>query len=62
MLDCTEHGGRWAVYEIMNNGDISNNIGEAETAELAWMEAANFLNEKLNKLRKIIDEGMWDEV
>ena len=56
MLDCTEYEGKWRVYEIMDNGDISNNIGKAETAELAWMKAANFLNEKLNKLRKVIEE------
>ena len=63
MLDCTEHEGVWVVNEVTDDGgDISFDITKAETPELAWMKAAEFLNEKLNKLRKVIDEGMWGEL
>ena len=62
MLDCTRDKGVWIVNEVTDEGcDISLDIAEAKTPELAWMKAANFLNEKLNKLRNIIDEGMWDK-
>ena len=63
MLDCTRDKGVWIVNEVTDDGgDISFDITKAETPELAWMKAAEFLNEKLNKLRKVIDEGMWGEL
>jgi len=60
MLVCTEKSNtEFEVYEVLENGDFSANIGIGISEHKAWQDAAIFLYNKLVQFRKLIDLGIW---